>query len=196
MFFSLISRIRFIRLKSNLTTPGPGASLYPPQPVLDALNCRLYLLHSFTIARTSFVLSGSRMASNLGVNFSIPASNPDLHAYESRITGSDDIYLGPTMSSNAAYWSLINVIVQFIPYVTAACSNSITSYTFRLLSFSLILLLKLFSHPGQAVAIASAPVFSASLIRSPAAKAANSGLDSVTPPPTPPHQAYSFILCI
>ena len=33
--------------------------------------------------------------------------------------------------------------------------------------------------------MASAPVFSASLIRSPAVKAGNSGLDTVTPPPVP-----------
>jgi len=46
-----------------------------------------------------------------------------------------------------------------------------------------IALLKVLSHHGQAVTMASAPVDSASPIRSRAVHCANSGLEAPTPPP-------------
>src|SRR4030042_309584 len=82
------------------------------------------------------------------------------------------------------------------PHQIAIARSSVTSYILSLLPFFLIASLKFRTHQGQAVTIASAPVSSASLILSIAVHIENSWFESLTPPPAPQHQAYSFVLSI
>src|SRR5512137_1089999 len=87
-------------------------------------------------------------------------------------------------------------MIHYPLYEIAFSTSSTISYTLRPLPFPLMVSLKVFSHQGHAVTIASAPVDPASSILSRAVHWANPGLDSVTPPPAPQHQAYSLILVI